>query len=501
MSAVNVPQGETANARNRVLVVDDEAGMRTALEVNFRRRGWQVETAFGKADALARFRQRKHALVVTDIRMPDGSGFEVMHEVQEMTPATAVILLTAFASVPDAVSAMKTGACEYLVKPVAFERLLEAAERVLRRDVQDGDAQVRDARDGDVRNGDFRNKDSGNWKMVGSSPALMRALGRARQAAHSDADVLIQAESGTGKELLARMIHSLSPRHDGPFVAINCAGIPESLLENELFGHGRGAFTGAVTAQPGKFELANRGTLLLDEIGEMPLSLQPKLLRALQEREFYRLGETRPVKVNIRVLVTTNRDLESMVRDSSFRADLNYRLNVIPLTLPPLRERCADVRELALHFAKLFSSPGADPPEFAEGLLLQLERHSWPGNVRELANLIRRTIALQSGRNRLEALENTFPEFTTNEFAENVASSPQVESSAELPAEPRALAAMQPGMSLENMQRRLLAITLDATRGNRSRAAEMLGVSLRTVRNKIREYHLPPRREYARLHD
>ena len=467
--------GEAADPGRRVLVVDDDAAMRAGLEVNFRRRGWQVETAAGKSDALARFRQRRHGLVVSDVRMPGGDGFEVLRAVQEMaretTHATAVILLTAFATVSDAVSAMRAGACEYLTKPVTFERLLEAAERVLRPAAPRVPGQK-----------------ERNWEMIGSSMALLRALERARQAAHSDADVLIQAESGTGKELLARRIHSLSARSEGPFIAVNCAGLPEPLLESELFGHGRGAFTGAVSAQPGKFELAGGGTLLLDEIGELPLNLQPKLLRALQEREFYRLGESRPVRVNIRVISTTNRDLAAMVRAGSFRADLYYRLNVIPLSLPPLRERSDDIRELALHFAGMFSAHGESAPRLAEDLLAMLERHPWPGNVRELANFIRRVVALGDGSQAMES------------WAEDFSAGGRAEEKPALALVPQ-FPALQPGMSLDRMERQLLAVTLDATGGNRSRAAEMLGVSLRTVRNKIREYNLPPRREYVQLHD
>jgi DNA-binding NtrC family response regulator len=392
--------------------------------------------------------------VVTDIRMPDGDGFAVMREVRAMAPQTAVILLTAFGSVPDAVAAMKGGACDYLVKPVAFEELERAAQRILER---------------------AQTLEPDRTQLVGHSPALLRALERARQVAGTDADILIQAESGTGKELLARMMHRLSPRRDRPFVAVNCAAFPETLLESELFGHTKGAFTGALAAKAGKFELAHGGTLLLDEVGEMPLSLQPKLLRALQEREFDRLGDTRPVKVDIRVISTTNRPLEVMISEGRFRADLYYRLNVIPLTLPPLRDRLDDIAELAEHFARAYAPAGASPklrPEF----LARLEQHSWPGNVRELANLMRRAVALSPGEIGTEVLEPS-----------------EIEASASNGER------LRPGVSLEAMERRLLEVTLDATGGNRSRAAEMLGVSLRTVRNKIRDYGLPARRSY--VHD
>ena len=453
----------------QVLVVEDDAGMRAALEISFLRHGWRVETASGATEAMSKFRRGQHALIVTDIRMPDGDGFGVMREARALAPRTAVILLTAFGSVPDAVTAMKNGACDYLVKPVAFEQLERAAEQILGCSPAGTQSRAQPA-PGD--------------SLVGRSPAWLRAIDRARQVAVIDADILIQAESGTGKELLARMIHRLSPRRERPFIAVNCAAFPEALLESELFGYAKGAFTGAVSSKPGKFELANGGTLLLDEVGELPLLLQPKLLRALQEREIDRLGDTRAVKVDIRVVATTNRSLEAMVREGDFRADLYYRLNVIPLSLPALRDRPEDIAELAEHFVRVYSSSGAAPvmsPEF----LGRLRQHSWPGNVRELANLMRRAVALSGSEIGLEVLE-------------------PCELSA-LPLEARAETGMpagdglRAGVSLECMEKRLLAMTLDATGGNRSRAAEMLGVSLRTVRNKIREYGLPPRRNY--VHD
>jgi len=436
---------------SQVLVIDDDAGMRKALEANFARRGWKVESAAGEAEAMLKFRRGRHPLVVTDIRMPDGDGFAVLRQVHEIAARTAVILLTAYGTVPDAVQAMKSGACNYLVKPVSFDELERSAQEILER---------------------VQAIDEGDGRLVGRSPALCRALERARQAAPSDADILIQAESGTGKELLARMIHRWSGRRQRPFIAVNCAAFPETLLESELFGHAKGAFTGALTARVGKFEAANGGTLLLDEVGEMPLALQPKLLRVLQEREFDRLGETRPVRVDLRVIATTNRPLEAMVKQAAFRADLYYRLNVIPLGLPPLRERTEDIPELVEHFLRLYAPPGAIlriPPE----LLAHLQDHPWPGNVRELANLVRRAVALGGNELSGNGLENS-----------------------QLPVPP-APDRLRAGLSLEAAERRLLEVTLDATAGNRSRAAEMLGVSLRTVRNKIRDYGLPPRSNYV----
>src|SRR5271165_1023036 len=326
---------------DQVLVVDDDGAMRAALEARFRGRGWRVETAASAFEGLEKFRRALHPLIVTDIRMPgrtpEEDGIYLLRQARALAPHTAVILLTAYASVPGAVAAVKDGACDYLVKPVSFGRLEEAAQRIL--------AQA-------------RSQAEASGEMVGSSAAWRRALDRARQAAASDADILIEAESGTGKELLARLIHRLSARRDRPLVAVNCAAFPETLLESELFGHAKGAFTGALGARPGKFELADGGTLLLDEVGEMPLALQPKLLRALQEREFDRLGDTRPVRVDLRVISTTNRELAPLVREGKFRADLYYRLNVIPISLPPLRDRAGDIRELAEHFAGLYAASG-----------------------------------------------------------------------------------------------------------------------------------------------
>lgn len=316
-----------------------------------------------------------------------------------------------------------------------------------------------------------------NGEIIGHSPVLLGALSRAHQAAASEADVLIEAESGTGKELIARLIHCASRRRNCNFVAVNCAAVPEPLLESELFGHVRGAFTGATVSKAGKFEQAHGGTLLLDEIGEMPLELQPKLLRALQEREFDRLGDTKPVKVDIRVIATTNRSLRQMAAEGAFRSDLYYRLNVIPISLPPLRERTEDIAELAHHFATKYAVPGRTMPRLSSEFISGLERYSWPGNVRELANYMQRVMALCS-----EAVVGA-------EFLEWLVAAEGDPLQAQG-------AGLKPGVSLRDLERKLLEVTLQATDGNRTKAAEMLGVSLRTVRNKIRDYGLP-RRGYA----
>jgi DNA-binding NtrC family response regulator len=448
----------------RLLIADDDAGMRAALEARFQRRGWLVDVAVNGTEALEKFRAGGHSLVITDVRMPGRDGFELMREVQTSAARTAVILLTAYGCVPDAVEAMRNGACDYLVKPVCFEKLELAVEQVLRRAEEFG-------------------KDT--EALIGHSPAWEQALERARQAAATDADILIEAESGTGKELIARLIHRLSRRKSGPLVALNCTAFPETLLESELFGHARGAFTGAVGARPGKFETANGGTLLLDEVGEMPLALQPKLLRALQEREFDRLGSNQTVHVDIRVIATTNRPLEAAVAEGRFRADLYYRLNVIPISLPPLRERASDIPELAEYFAGLYAAaaPAASPVanvRLSGELLARLQEQAWPGNVRELANFVRRAVALsRGGEIGVEALDHG-----KNMHGQTQRSAP--------PCSPE----WKAGLSLGEMERQLFVMTLESTGGNRARAAELLGVSLRTVRNKIREFGLPPRNNY-----
>jgi transcriptional regulator with PAS, ATPase and Fis domain len=315
--------------------------------------------------------------------------------------------------------------------------------------------------------------------IVGSSPLLLRSIQRARSAACTGADVLIEAESGTGKELLARFIHDSSDRCRKPFVAVNCAAVPEALLESELFGHGRGAFTGAIAAKPGKFELADGGTILLDEIGEMPFHLQPKLLRALQEREFERLGEGRSVQVDIRVIATTNVSLAAMVERGQFRGDLYYRLNVIPLSLPPLRDRREDIPILAQHFARKYAAQlQTKPPRLHPEFLDLLQLQSWPGNVRELANFMRRVLTL-SGTSEIDAgcFEMEFQK-ASRPFA-----------ASQMP-----VAGAVAGTPIRQVERLHLENTLALTDGNRTHAAEMLGISLRTLRNKIREYGLPPRR-------
>jgi DNA-binding NtrC family response regulator len=450
-------------SNSSVLVVDDEPGMRTALEANFLLHGWRVETATGVHDAAKAIGNKAFDLVVSDIRMRDGDGFEVLCSVLKNSPATAVILLTAFGSVPQAVESMRSGAFDYLTKPISFEQLQAAAARVMQR-VSEKAAKPAN------NNVTATGTDAG---IIGRSPLLLQTLQRARAAASTDADVLIEAESGTGKELLAKLIHESSDRCRKPFIAINCAALPEHLLESELFGHAKGAFTGANAAKAGKFELADGGTLLLDEIGEMPLNLQPKLLRVLQEREFERLGETRPIHVDIRVIATTNASLGAMVEQGHFRSDLYYRLNVIPLSIPGLRDRIEDIPALARHFADKFATEtGTDKPLLDPDFVQKLQEHTWPGNIRELANFMRRVLSLNQGV-RIDAA------CFHKEFRPL--------------GKTRAAAMPVPGTPISVLEKMHLENTLALVHGNRTHAAEMLGISLRTVRNRIKEYGLPPR--------
>ena len=451
----------TAANQSSVLIVDDEAGIRTALRIHFHRQGWDVETASGVESAVEMLGRREFKLVVSDMRMPDGDGLDVMGAARKASSATAVILLTAFGSVPDAVQAMRSGAFDYLTKPISFEQLEEAAARVMQ-----GSRILHGTRHTDAHT------------IVGRSPEVQRALQRARAAASTDADILVQAESGTGKELLARFIHEVSGRSQKPFVAVNCAAVPEHLLESELFGHARGAFTGATNAKPGRFEMAHGGTLLLDEIGEMPLNLQPKLLRALQEREFERLGETRTIKVDIRVVATTNVDLAGMVAEGKFRSDLYYRLNVIPLSLPALRERKGDIELLANFFAEKYAAQAKGAAAtLTPGFIDRLKSHDWPGNVRELGNFMRRVCSLHPGSQLDEACFDQEFE-SAHRTAAPVLVMPQASSVA----------------PIRELERAHLEKTLELTQGNRTLAAQMLGISIRTMRNRIREYGLPPRR-------
>lgn len=425
-----------------VLVVDDEQQMLVAIRDTLIRKGFQVTTASSGADAVGKLQKNYFQAVLTDVRMPGLSGIDLLRQVKKLSPSTPVIMLTGHGTVEDAVSALKQGAYDYLMKPFSARQLTETLDKAV-------------SASGAL---------PGASEIITADPRMKQLLGMAYQAAQCDATVLIQAESGTGKELVARFIHSSSQRRDRRFVALNCAAVPDELLESELFGHERGSFTGALAQKTGKFEVAHQGTLLLDEIGEMDLRLQAKLLRVLQEGEIDRVGGTRPIAIDVRVIATTNRSLKELVAAGSFREDLYYRLNVIPLTIPPLRQRRADIALLVQHFCRKYST-GSEPRQFAPETIELLEKYDWPGNVRELENITRRAIALC-----LSPLVSPGDLFL------------EMEDTAESEG------GLKAGLSLEEMERRLIRITLQETAGNRTQAAEMLGISLRTLRNKLREY-------------
>jgi two-component system response regulator FlrC len=436
--------------QEEVLVVDDEPQMLIAIHETLRRQGYSITTAGSAREALCRLKERYYHLVLTDVRMPEMSGLDLLKKVKASTPQTPVVLLTAYGTVQNAVDAMKQGAFDYLLKPFCSESLEAVVRRAL---------------------GSLPQRVTGqSYEIVTQDPAFSLVLERARQAAASSVTVLVEAESGTGKELIAHMIHQESPRASGPFVAVNCAALPENLLESELFGFERGSFTGASASKPGKFELAHRGTLLLDEVGEMAPILQAKLLRVLQEHEVDRIGGKEPVRIDVRVIATTNRDLAMLVHNGEFREDLYYRLNVILLNIPPLRQRGGDIPLLADLFCRRYGKAfGKDGVRCSSAALQVLSAQQWPGNVRELENAIQRAVALAAG-----------PVIEPSDLG---AAAPML----------RAEASMKVGTTVRDMERQLIQKTLENTGGNRTQAARLLGISLRTLRNKLNEFGLQDR--------
>ena len=450
-----------------VLIVDDDPQMLIAMSEAVKRSGLSVTTAGNGIEALELLKDTQFRAVLTDLRMPGTTGLDVLREVKAASPRSQVILVTAHGSINNAVEAMKMGAFDYLLKPFALDDLHDVVDRALR------------------KNESFLGRARANSQcpIITQNPDMLATLDLADHAAKGRATMLIQAESGTGKELLARWIHQSSPRSQAPYIAVNCAALPENLLEAELFGYEKGAFTGAITQKPGKFELANTGTILLDEIGEMVPMLQAKLLRVLQEQEIDRLGGRKPIPVDIRVIATTNKSLKSLVRAGAFREDLYYRLNVIPLTIPPLRNRREDIPLLARHFCEKHSAAGRKM-ELAAETIDVLMRRDWPGNVRELENVVHRGASLAT-----ESIIYPRDLFLDHETIDTANVESAVRNAAEPPAHriPESLD-LRAGLSVSEMERKLIHITLEQTSGNRTRAADLLGISLRTLRNKLREY-------------
>ncbi|HZR84482.1 MAG TPA: sigma-54 dependent transcriptional regulator [Candidatus Binatia bacterium] len=451
----------------RILIVDDDASMRLALAEVLRKGGFEATTADGADGALRELSDAPHALLVSDMRMPGTSGRELLREVRSRHPGLPVVMMTAYGTVEDAVAAMKAGAREFLTKPFSPRDLLHVVEDILRDPAPPSplDADARDAHGDDAATAGAPPA-AIDRRIVSRSPAMARVLEIADAVAASRAPVLVQGESGTGKELLARYLHERGPWRAQPFVAVNCAALPRELLESELFGHERGAFTGAVARKLGKFELAQHGTILLDEISEMEPALQAKLLRVLQEREIDRVGGSRPIPMAARVVATTNRDLRAMVATGAFRRDLYYRLHVVPIALPALRERPEDIELLVSHFAARFA--GARKPSFEASALARLREHAWPGNIRELEHVVERAVLLARG-NAIDGDEL------------------QIDDEPERPAPAAAVSGLA-GRTVHEVERELIFATLKRTNNNRSHAARMLGISVRTLRNKLAEY-------------
>lgn len=478
----------------KILVVEDEQAMRISMFEILNHQGYQVSVAENGHMALEIVHKSPVDLVISDIRMPEMSGLELLQKLKISSPDLPVVIVTGFASVDTAVEAMKKGAFDYVLKPFPKEVIADTVKRALEtgreRSNLTGDSSLVGGR---VAQPD-RSTDDSNKAVVGDEPGWLAVIQKARAVASSTATVLILGESGTGKEVLARFIHQESDRRDGPFVALNCAALPEGLLESELFGHEKGAFTGAISAKKGKFELANGGTLLLDEIGEVPLHLQAKLLRVLQEEEVDRLGGKAPIKFDVHVIATTNRNLNEAVESGEFRQDLFYRLNVIPLRLPSLKERIGDILRLAEYFGKRYAKRYNKPlKSFSSAARQRLLVYPWPGNVREMENMVERAVLL-SGGPKLETWD-LWDEEVPAGLQPPVAESSESEENLErgerhAPGGPHDFFMDESGQmaSLREVERQMIIQALHKTDNNRTHAAKMLGISVRTLRNKLHEY-------------
>jgi DNA-binding NtrC family response regulator len=476
----------------RILLIDDDTSLREVLAYTLREQGHEVETAADGSSGLALLERALPDAVITDLKMPGIDGLEVLRRVHEVDPALPVIVLTAFGSIEDAVAAMRDGAHDYLTKPYNRDELRLTVEKALekRRLVQEN----RTLRD-------RLREERRRMPLVHASPAMERVVAAVRRIAPTDATVLVTGESGTGKELVAQSLHGLSDRWDGPFVAINCAAIPHDLMESELFGHERGAFTGAVREKPGKFRQAHGGTLLLDEVADLPSDLQTKLLRVIETRLVDPVGGTRPVPVDVRIVAATNADLATRVAEGRFRGDLYYRLNVIPIHLPPLRERPEDIPALWEQFLERFA--GEIKLRTSPGLVRVLMRRAWPGNARELANLCQRLVLLRASdeltEGDLQVAEGDGPQGSAPGSPPGGAVSEGRGSvlgaaGTGVPGEGAAGSAVgedpRPGgpdplypgdlpsdrLSLPDLERELITRALEKHHGNKSRAAAYLGV-------------------------
>ncbi len=447
-----------------ILIVDDEPSMRIALSESLESCGYNVETSESGADALAKFQEGKFEVVITDMRMLGMGGMEVLRGIKKVSSRTPVIVITAYGTVNTAVEAMKEGAADFIMKPFSVEHLESIVNKVVAQ---------KDGKGEEGSEHDSKRCLSQAKKIITKDETMLALLELLKAVSKSKSSILIQGESGTGKELVARYIHSHSDRANMPFVGVNCAAIPGNLLESEMFGHEKGAFTGASQRRLGKFEQAAGGTLLLDEISEMDIQLQAKLLRVIQESEVDRLGGGAPVPVDIRIIATTNTDLKKCIEEKKFRSDLYYRLNVIPVRVHPLRERKGDILFLCEYFLEKYSLLSKTArPALSREVARMLENYSWPGNVRELENVIERAMLLSCGE--MIQSEHLYLE------SENESNRQPAEAALEL--------ATLKDVTLKDVEKSFILETLEKVEGNRTRAAEILDVSVRTIRNKLNGY-------------
>jgi len=431
---------------DQILIVDDEPLIRDFLCEALNWKGYKVVSANNGQEALDILKRSTISAVVTDVQMPKMSGIDLLKKIKHISPDTPVVVITAYGTVSGAVETMKYGASDYLPKPFSASKLCEVIEGLIR---------------------DNSGKEAKSREIITADPQMLQILETVDIVASNKASVLIQGGSGTGKELIARAIHQRGNRSDKLFVAVNCAALPEALLESELFGHERGAFTGAISNRIGKFERAHRGTLLLDEIAEMATSLQAKLLRCLQEGEIDKIGGGDPIAIDVRIIATTNKDIKKRIQEQKFRDDLFYRLSVVPIKVPPLREREGDIPLLADYFLERYARQSEKPSlSISEEIMEALESYGWPGNVRELENLVARAVMLC--RNDFLSVDDFFPDDPPDESSY---------SSIKIV-----------GTTLEDVERYLITSTLESVNGNKARAAEILGVTPRTIRNKLRKY-------------
>ena len=451
---------------SRILVVDDEASVLTSIEEMLEEQGYEVVTADGKETALAALKSQPPDLMLCDIQMPDCNGLDLFRTVKQSRPKMPVIIMTAFGTTETAIEATKLGAFDYRLKPfdpddmlVTVARALESV-RLMHRQVQLDPQKAQESADA----------------IIGQGPSMQEVYKAIGRVAATDASVLIRGDTGTGKELVARALYQHSLRGKHPMMLVNCVAIPETLLEAELFGYEKGAFTGAAARRIGKFEQANHGTIFLDEIGDIPLMTQAKLLRVLQERTFERIGSNQTIHIDVRILAATNRDLESAITEGKFREDLYHRLNVVTIKIPPLRDRREDIPRLASFFLERFAREmKVDRPPLAEQALHALETYDWPGNVRELEHCIRRALIFTRGYpiqldDVVRALERPDEDHA--------------------PAQESAASDIRVGMTLDEVEKQFIQMTLASTQGNKKEAAKLLGISRRAIYDKLKKYGL-----------